>query len=81
MRERLRLVLTARRLGGSANHHYIVPHPADKMAPPRGRPGGALQFPREMTRRLCIRNRVELREKPDHIGVWPDQATDQEPSG
>jgi hypothetical protein len=35
-----------------------------------------------MVRRLGMRNRVELQEEPDHIGVWPDQtgaqATDQE---
>ena len=39
---------------------------------------GRVQLPREMTRRLGMRNRVELQEEPDHIGVWPDQATDQE---
>jgi ABC-type glutathione transport system ATPase component len=39
---------------------------------------GRVQLPREMTRRLGIRDRVELAEEPDHIGVWPDQATDQE---
>src|ERR1700685_3809663 len=39
---------------------------------------GRVQLPREMTRRLGIRNRVELAEEPDHIGVWPDQATDQD---
>jgi ABC-type lipoprotein export system ATPase subunit len=39
---------------------------------------GRVQLPREMTRRLGLRNRVELQEEPDHIGVWPDQAsTDQ----
>jgi hypothetical protein len=27
-----------------------------------------------MTRRLGMRNRVELQEEPDHIAVWPDQA-------
>jgi hypothetical protein len=26
-----------------------------------------------------MRKRVELQEEPDHIGVWPDQAADQEP--
>jgi hypothetical protein len=31
-----------------------------------------------MTRRLGIRNRVELQEEPDHIGVWPDQPAEQE---
>ena len=37
-----------------------------------------IQLPRGMTRRLGMRNRVELQEEPDHIGVWPDQAADQE---
>ena len=27
-----------------------------------------------MIRRLGMRNRVELQEEADHIGVWPDQA-------
>ncbi len=35
---------------------------------------GRIQLPREMTRRLRMRDRVELREEPGHIGVWPDQA-------
>ncbi len=39
---------------------------------------GRVQLPREMTRRLGMRNRVELQEEPDHIGVWPDQAADQD---
>jgi ABC-type lipoprotein export system ATPase subunit len=39
---------------------------------------GRVQLPREMTRRLGMRNRVELQEEPDHIGVWPDQAADRE---
>jgi ABC-type lipoprotein export system ATPase subunit len=39
---------------------------------------GRVQLPRVMTRRLGIGNRVELQEEPDHIGVWPDRATDQE---
>jgi ABC-type lipoprotein export system ATPase subunit len=34
---------------------------------------GRVQLPRDMTRRLGMRNRVELQEEPDHIGVWPDQ--------
>jgi ABC-type glutathione transport system ATPase component len=39
---------------------------------------GRVQLPREMTRRLGLRNRVELQEERDHIGVWPDKAdTDQ----
>jgi len=39
---------------------------------------GRIQLPREMTRRLGMRDRVELQEEPDHIGVWPDQAADAE---
>jgi ABC-type lipoprotein export system ATPase subunit len=39
---------------------------------------GRVQLPREMTRRLRMRDRVELQEEPDHIGVWPDQAPEQE---
>jgi putative ABC transport system ATP-binding protein len=34
---------------------------------------GRVQLPREMTRRLRMRNRVELQEESDHIAVWPDQ--------
>jgi ABC-type glutathione transport system ATPase component len=41
---------------------------------------GRVQLPREMTRRLGMRNRVELQEEPDHIGVWPDQDADEERS-
>jgi ABC-type lipoprotein export system ATPase subunit len=40
---------------------------------------GRVQLPREMTRRLGMRKRVELQEEPDHIGVWPDQTADQKP--
>jgi ABC-type lipoprotein export system ATPase subunit len=39
---------------------------------------GRVQLPREMTGRLGMRNRVELQEEPDHIGVWPDQDADAE---
>ncbi len=39
---------------------------------------GRIQLPREMTRRLRMRDRVQLQEEPDHIGVWPDQAADQD---
>jgi hypothetical protein len=31
-----------------------------------------------MAGRLGVRNRVELQEGSDHIGVWPDQAADVE---
>jgi ABC-type glutathione transport system ATPase component len=40
---------------------------------------GRIQLPREMIRRLRMRDRVQLQEEPDHIGVWPDQAADHEP--
>jgi ABC-type lipoprotein export system ATPase subunit len=39
---------------------------------------GRIQLPREMTRRLRMRDRVELQEESDHIGVWPDQAVHQD---
>jgi len=39
---------------------------------------GRVQLPREMTRRLRMRNRVELQEQPDHIGVWPDHSAGRE---
>jgi ABC-type lipoprotein export system ATPase subunit len=39
---------------------------------------GRVQLPRDTIRRLGMRNRVELQEEPDHIGVWPDQAPNQE---
>ena len=39
---------------------------------------GRIQLPRDMTTRLRLRNRVQLQEEPDHIGVWPDEAADQE---
>jgi ABC-type lipoprotein export system ATPase subunit len=34
---------------------------------------GRVQLPSEMTGRLGMRDRVRLREQPDHIGVWPDR--------
>ncbi|HSZ40903.1 MAG TPA: ABC transporter ATP-binding protein [Trebonia sp.] len=37
---------------------------------------GRVQLPREMIRRLRMRDRVELQEESDHIGVWPDQPGD-----
>jgi ABC-type lipoprotein export system ATPase subunit len=39
---------------------------------------GRLQLPREMTERLGMRDRVELREEADHIAVWPDDAAGPE---
>ena len=32
---------------------------------------GRLQLPREMIDRLRMRDRVQLQEETDHIGVWP----------
>jgi len=40
---------------------------------------GRVQLPRDMIRRLGMRSRVELQEEPDHIGVWPDQAPEEDP--
>jgi ABC-type lipoprotein export system ATPase subunit len=34
---------------------------------------GRVQLPRDMTRRLGMRDRVRLQEQPDHVGVWPDR--------
>ena len=34
---------------------------------------GRVQLPREMISRLGMHDRVRLQERPDHIGVWPDQ--------
>jgi ABC-type lipoprotein export system ATPase subunit len=42
---------------------------------------GRVQLPREMIRHLRMRNRVELQEESDHIGVWPDQPDDSNGSG
>jgi ABC-type lipoprotein export system ATPase subunit len=39
---------------------------------------GRIQLPRDTIRRLGMRDRVELQEESDHIGVWPDQAPDQD---
>jgi ABC-type lipoprotein export system ATPase subunit len=33
---------------------------------------GRLQLPREMTEPLGLRDLVQLKAEPDHIGVWPD---------
>jgi putative ABC transport system ATP-binding protein len=33
---------------------------------------GRIQFPRDMIERLGMRDRVQLQEEADHIGVWPD---------
>jgi ABC-type lipoprotein export system ATPase subunit len=34
---------------------------------------GRVQFPREMTEALGMRDRVRLEHEADHIGVWPDR--------
>jgi ABC-type lipoprotein export system ATPase subunit len=34
---------------------------------------GRVQLPRAMTEELGLRDRVRLRQEPDHIGVWPDR--------
>jgi ABC-type lipoprotein export system ATPase subunit len=39
---------------------------------------GRVQIPRKIAERLGMRNRVELQEEPDHLGVWPDRGADQE---
>jgi ABC-type lipoprotein export system ATPase subunit len=36
---------------------------------------GRVQLPRDVTRRLGMRDRVRLAEQPDHVGVWPDRPT------
>jgi ABC-type lipoprotein export system ATPase subunit len=36
---------------------------------------GRLQLPHEMTEALGMRDRVRLEAEPDHIGVWPDRAS------
>jgi ABC-type methionine transport system ATPase subunit len=35
---------------------------------------GRVQLPREMTDALGMKDRVQLQQDSDHIGVWPDQA-------
>ena len=39
---------------------------------------GRLQLPLEMTEALGMRDRVRLEAEPDHIGVWPDQARQED---
>jgi ABC-type lipoprotein export system ATPase subunit len=39
---------------------------------------GRVQLPREVIRRLRMRNRVELQEEPDYLGVWPDRRAHRE---
>jgi ABC-type lipoprotein export system ATPase subunit len=41
---------------------------------------GRLQLPREMTEPLAMRNLVQLKPEPDHIGVWPDDRPSERPS-
>jgi ABC-type lipoprotein export system ATPase subunit len=42
---------------------------------------GRVQFPRGMIERLGMRDRVQLAEEADHIGVWPDDGTDPGTAG
>lgn len=39
---------------------------------------GRVQLPRDMIDRLGMRHRVRLEDRPDHIGVWPDDAADHD---
>ena len=39
---------------------------------------GRIQLPRDTIRRLGMRDRVQLQEEPDHIGVWADQSAPEE---
>jgi len=34
---------------------------------------GRVQLPREMTESLGMKDRVQLQQDEDHIGVWPDR--------
>jgi len=68
----LRLVTAA---GAAAGRGRTTLHARDYATLDRA---GRVQLPRQMTRRLDMRDRVELQEEPDHIGVWPDHAADQE---
>jgi ABC-type lipoprotein export system ATPase subunit len=40
---------------------------------------GRLQLPKEMTEPLGLRDLVRLEAEPDHIGVWPDRRTREDP--
>jgi ABC-type lipoprotein export system ATPase subunit len=42
---------------------------------------GRVQLPREMTDALGMRDRVRLRQDPDHIAVWPDRPPGPSGSG
>ena len=42
---------------------------------------GRLQLPRDFVGSLGLRDRVRLELEPDHIGVWPADATRRPPSG
>ena len=56
-------------------------HGRTDAARPRVRgagPGRPVQLPREMTERLGMRDRVQLQEEADHIGVWPDEPAEQD---
>jgi hypothetical protein len=42
---------------------------------------GRVQLPREMTEALGMKDRVQLQQDPDHIGVWPDRSAAAERRG
>ncbi|MGH9174849.1 MAG: ABC transporter ATP-binding protein, partial [Vicinamibacterales bacterium] len=41
---------------------------------------GRLQLPHEYVDALELERRVRLALEPDHIGVWPDRARDEQPA-
>jgi ABC-type lipoprotein export system ATPase subunit len=50
---------------GQATRHAVEYAVMDRV--------GRVQFPREMTEALGMRDRVRLEHEADHIGVWPDR--------
>ena len=57
------------RRAGTGEHGRTALHAREYAVLDRA---GRIQFPREMIERLVMRDRVQLQEEPDHIGVWPD---------
>ncbi len=55
---------------GSLTHHAVEYAVLDRA--------GRLQLPRDMIEPLGMRDRVRLEAEADHIGVWPDDANQQE---
>ncbi|MDR0343329.1 MAG: ABC transporter ATP-binding protein [Nocardiopsaceae bacterium] len=56
---------------GNATHHAVEYAVLDRA--------GRVQLPREMMRRLGMRDRVRLEAQPDHIGVWPHTSPGPQP--